>query len=360
MILMAVRHAEIFLTSYVTPSEMWGGPMPDLMFGVQYWTRFFGHMCPTGFFFLMGVGMMLFTKSRIKRGWTFSQISAFFIKRGALLVLFQFIIVNPLWIFDNPSRVYPDHEAVWFYFGVLFSLGMSFMLNSLILRFNSYVVAAISLLAIVGAQVILPDPALFDTPFSIVARALYIPGQTGHTLVLFPVVPWLGFTGFGILFARLFIANRQRAYKMSLWFGIAGIIFFVVFRMTAGFGNLRPYTGDDWQLFFFISKFPPSLAYTSVTFGEVFLLLWFISKAEHSFFRKMIEPLGVYGRCSLFFYLTHITLFVIIGQIFFRHGANLPWMFASWIALMLVMYPICMWYGSFKRSKPEQSLWRFF
>lgn len=360
MLLMAVRHAEIFLTSYVTPPEMWGGPLPDLQFGLQYWTRFFGHMCPTGFFFLMGLGMALFTHSRRKRDWTFQQISAFFIKRGALLVLFQFIIVNPLWFFDNPSRVYPEHEAVYFYFGVLFSLGMSFVLNSLILRFNSLMVSILSAACIVGTQLILPDADLFDTHYSVLLRAIYIPGQTGHTLVLFPVLPWIGFTGLGIIFGRWFIADRNRAYRWSLFMGIAGLLLFVLFRITGGFGNLRAYTGGPWQLIFFITKFPPSLAYVSVTFGELFVILWIISKLEHSTWRWMVEPLGVYGRCALFFYLAHITLLALTGQIFFRAGASLIQMYLTWIILMAVMYPVCKWYGTYKRSKPEQSLWRFF
>ncbi len=360
MILMAYRHAEIFLTSYVTHPEMWGGVMPDLTFGVQYWTRFFGHMCPTGFFFLMGVGMTLFARSRIRRGWTNWQISSFFIKRGALLVLFQFVILNPLWYFDNPSRVYPDHVSVWFYFGVLFSLGMSFMLNSLILRFNSLLVLAVSFLVIIGTQFIMPDPAMFDNQFSILSRVLYIAGQTGHTLVLFPVLPWLGFTGLGILFGRLFIANRDSAYRLSLPFGLACVTLFLLFRFSGGFGNFRPYAGGDWQLLFYISKHPPSLAYVSITFGEIFLLIWILSKIEHGSWRMFIEPLGVYGRCSLFFYITHIFLFACMGQIFFRSGAGLLWMFIAWLMIIVAMYPICKWYGQFKRRKPEHSLWRFF
>ncbi len=359
MLLMAMRHAEIFLTSYITPPEMWGGQMPKLHFGLQYWTRFVGHICPTGFFFLMGVGMTLFSVSRRKKGWGDFSIFSHLALRGIILIGLQFCLVNILWVFDNPSRIYPDHTPILFYFGVLYCLGSVLILNALILRLHSSIVIVVGVACIIITNLFIPDPELFSEKYSILIRAILIPGQTGITQVLFPIIPWFCFTSFGIVFGRIFLKNRQQAYNGGLIVGGILIVSFIVIRFSGGFGNFIPYRADDWRLFFFISKFPPSLAYMSVTFGELLVLLWVFSRFENSLSRQ-IKFLAVFGRSALFFYLVHISMLAFIGQVFFRNGACLTEMYFVWGGVVFVLYYLCRWYGDFKSRQPIESVWRFF
>lgn len=359
MLLMAMRHAEIFLTSYVTPPEMWGGPMPDIHFGLQYWTRFAGHICPTGFFFLMGIGMTLFYVSREKKGWVYKSVLSHLAVRGVILIGLQFFFVNILWVFDNPSRVYPDHTPVIFYFGVLYCLGSVLVLNALLLRFSNVIIIGIGAACVIITNVFVPVPELFFEKYSVFIRAVLIPGQTGVIQVLFPILPWFCFTSFGIVFGRWFLKNRRKAYRRGLVLGLVFIFSFVILRFSGGFGNFIPYSGEDWRLFFFISKFPPSLAYISVTFGEVLILLWIFSKIEYRLGRWGTF-LSAFGRSALFFYFVHIAMFAVIGQVFFRNGTGLVMMYVVWGIVVVILYSLCQWYGNFKSRQSVYSIWRFF
>ncbi len=359
MLLMAMRHAEIFLTSYITPPEMWGGPMPNLHFGLQYWTRFVGHVCPTGFFFLMGVGMTLFYVSREKKGWGYRSVFSHLAIRGAILIGLQFFFVNIFWVFDNPSRVYPDHTPVIFYFGVLYCLGSVLILNALLLRLNSVIITCIGIACVIITNVFVPAPEFFFEKYSVFIRAVLIPGQTGVAQVLFPIVPWFCFTSFGIVFGRWFLKNRQEAYTRGLILGSVLIFSFIILRFSGSFGNFIPYSDEDWRLFFFISKFPPSLAYICVTFGEVLILLWIFSKIEYRLGR-VGSFLSTFGRSALFFYFVHIAIFAVIGQVFFRNGASLLMMYVVWGIVVAILYKMCQWYGTFKLRQSIYSIWRFF
>ena len=359
MVIMATRHAEIFLTPIITPPEFWGGTIPNLNFGVPYWTRLIGHTCPTGFAFLMGVGMALFTSSRLRSNWSHKKIVKHFFIRGIILICLQFIAANVIWFFDNPSRLYPDHVQVIFYFGILYALGASMIINSFLLKLNWFFILFISLTWMVSAHLLMPAPELFYKEYPVIFRILLVAGQTGHTLVRFPVIPWVGVTGLGVVFGKIFVNNREKAYKISLFAGIISLILFFVVRLSGGFGNFKVYSGGDWRLFFYVSKLPPSIAYLTMTFGILFILLWILSKNE-DFLAKHAKPLLVFGRVSLFFYLAHTSILALTGQIFFRQGAGLVMMYLACSAVLVVLYFLCKAYYEFKITKPKDSLYRFF
>ncbi|MCB1196564.1 DUF1624 domain-containing protein, partial [bacterium] len=357
MVIMALRHAEIFLTSIITPMELWDGPMPIPKTGWPYWSRCIGHICPTAFFFLLGTGMMLFTQSRKKMGWTNHKILSHFIIRGGMLMLLQFFLENPLWYFDNPSRVYPDHVQVIFYFGVLFSLGAAIIISILLINLKTPALALISLAILSAPHFLLPVPTEHRIEYPVIARILLVAGQTDHTLVRFPIVPWCGITILGIIFGRLLMRNYRRAFAYAGITGIIGILLFVAIRLHGGFGNLRPYTGGDWRLFFFLTKMPPSIAYLTATLGITGIILWILSLFE-SKFNPQNNLFIIYGKSPLFFYFMHMALLALFGQLFFRHGACLAGMHLVWIAVLTVLYPCCKWYSAFKQKQSPESLWR--
>jgi uncharacterized membrane protein len=92
---------------------------------LAFLTRFVTHLAAPGFFFLMGVGMALFTLSCRARDWTNRQIITHFLLRGALLILLQFLLENPAWDIGTDSSSLD-------YFGVLYALGGAMMIGSLL------------------------------------------------------------------------------------------------------------------------------------------------------------------------------------------------------------------------------------
>ena len=73
--------------------EMWSGELAtydDKWY--FYIARAVSHFCMPGFFYLMGIGMALFSLSRIRRGWKSAAIFRHFCTRGCLLIFFGRIV----------------------------------------------------------------------------------------------------------------------------------------------------------------------------------------------------------------------------------------------------------------------------
>jgi hypothetical protein len=70
--------------------------------------------------------------------------------------------------------------------------------------------------------------------------------------------------------------------------------------------------------------------------------------------------LTVFGRVPLFFYLVHLylihTLALIAGYLSGEdYGYSLPVVYLVWIAVVLMLYPLCAWFAGLK-TQPRQAL----
>jgi len=135
--------------------------------------------------------------------------------------------------------------------------------------------------------------------------------------------------------------------------GIAAIGAFTLLRVLAVGDPHAPLPGAIG--FLTITKYPPSLAFLTITLGLDLVLLWVLIRARAGW----LAPLEVFGRVPLFFYLLHLYVFGI-ASLFFRDGAGFAAMYVVWAAGLAVMYPVCRWYAGFKASRPMDSLWRLF
>ena len=73
MVVMCWDHTQEFLVPRGDPansgSEMWSGPLKTYDHSIpEFLSRFVSHFCAPGFFLTMGIGMQLFTHSRMQRG----------------------------------------------------------------------------------------------------------------------------------------------------------------------------------------------------------------------------------------------------------------------------------------------------
>ena len=128
-------------------------------------------------------------------------------------------------------------------------------------------------------------------------------------------------------------------------------------RWIGGFGNFHP-SNNGLISFLNVTKYPPSLSFILLTLGIVFLILYLLLIMEHKLHR-VGQPLLVFGRTALFFYLAHLYLYLILGCAFPK-GTSYPMMYLFWLIGLLILFPICQWYDRFKRSRPAESVWRFF
>jgi len=75
---------------------------------------------------------------------------------------------------------------------------------------------------------------------------------------------------------------------------------------------------------------------------------------------RLFHPLVVFGRTPLFCYLTHLFLYAGLGRWLAPGGTTIPQMIPYWLLGLLVLYPLCSWYGRLKHGHPSDSILRFF
>ncbi len=120
--------------------------------------------------------------------------------------------------------------------------------------------------------------------------------------------------------------------------------------------------GDAIMVFFDVQKYPPSLQFTLVTLG-IMLTLW-------PLFTRLRGPvasvLTTFGAVPFFFYLLHVYLIHVLAiaanaamgrdvrglfdymiNVFIHPerlaglGFSLPWVYAAWIIVLALLYPLC-------------------
>ena len=122
------------------------------------------------------------------------------------------------------------------------------------------------------------------------------------------------------------------------------------------------------------NKYPPSLDFLLMTLGPAILLLASLDRCRWT----KTNPLIVFGRVPLFYFIVH--LFVIhaltIPFAFFRYGGAgfllqpLPSMggpgklqpgygydhwvvYAVWVAVVALLYPLCLWFARLKERRGD-------
>jgi uncharacterized membrane protein len=361
MVLMAIDHAAYFVAQR-HPAEYWGLPLPHCDSTLAFLTRFVTHICAPGFFFLLGAGMVLFSESRRGLGWPEGRIARFFALRGGLLILLQLNVENPAWLLGPSDLALGPGGGgdVWLHFGVLYALGAAMIVGIPLLRLATAGLTAVSVAALLLTQFLIPSPDHVAVQYAPLLRLLLIPGHSGIWSVMYPLVPWLGFAGLGMVFGRELAHRPPRAFAWTLAGGVVCLLSFVALRAAGGFGNFHAPAGSSWIDFLNLTKYPPSLVFALLTLGLNLLLLrlfWALGPRLATWG----APLLTFGRTALFFYLIHLYLYAVAGKIvgvWQPEGAGFALMYAVWALGLMALYPLCRAYGRFKQTKAPDSLWR--
>lgn len=349
MVLMALDHASYFVAG-VHQSELWSRPLPQYDAVLPFLTRLVSHLCAPAFFLLMGIGMVFFTATRDKAGWSRRRIGLHLALRGALLVCLQFLVENPAWSIH-------DAGALRFapYFGVLYGLGAAMFVWSPLLRLPSPLVAAISLVVIAASEFLVPRLAQGVGDGSLWLGMLLVPGKAGWAYVLYPLVPWSGVVGLGICLGRMLRRDVGRVRRWLFAGAIAALTAFLALRL-AGVGDFHPPASHAWISLLNVTKYPPSLDFMLLTLGmDALLLSVFLHLGQRTGARG--RGLTVFGRTPLFFYVIHLYVYALIGLALPR-PTTLAGMYPYWLLGLAGLYPLCRLYDRFKVSRPAASVFR--
>jgi uncharacterized membrane protein len=358
MVFMALDHANHFVAHKHPPGEMWGGPFPVYFDSLTFLTRLVTHFSAPGFFFLMGMGMALLAHSYLKKGWSKGALTRHLAIRGAVLIAIKLLLVNRAWEFS------PGGWGIQVYIGVLFALGANMILGSLLLWLKPAHLLGLTALLALATEWAVPDPSAWGPGMGLLRYVFLIPGgivgPAGQTLLwsYYPVLPWLELVTLGMVFGYWFGEDRRMALDRAAKFGLALLAAFVVVRYLDGFGNIRPRTGNTWIDWLNPVKYPPSIAFTAMTMGVNLLLLSALGRLGESA-QRWLRPLTVLGRAPLLFYVLHLFLYLAMGRLFAPQGTSIPAMIPFWLLGLLILLPVCAWYGSFKQRQPAGSVLRY-
>ena len=371
MVIMALDHVRdlIMVTTSPDPVDL-ANTTPTL-----FMTRWMTHLCAPTFVFLSGTSAFLSLKNK-------SDINAsrrFLLTRGLWLVFLNFTIVNFGIFFD-------------IHFSVLFSqviaaIGVGFMGLALLLPFSTRTMGILGLITIFGHDlfqgVSFPQGSPTDVVWSLLMGVGFYPVTPHFTFfTTYAYIPWLGIMLAGYACGDLFLLPSEKRKKLFLKIAIAALTLFALVRTFNMYGDSSHWSFQKngvFSLLSFIntSKYPPSLLYTLMTLGIMFLLLYAFDVVQN----KLTDIISIYGKVPLFYYLIHwfvIHVFTII--IFFAQGYHwsdlqfggfsfgrpkegggfaLFGTYVLWLCVVVSLYPLCHWYSKYKMQHKEKTWLRY-
>ena len=337
-------------------------------------TRWITHFCAPAFMFCAGIGAFL----RLERGGSKADLSRFLATRGLWLIVLEFTLVRASFFFDltfNPLFLL-----------VLWALGWSMVALALLV----YVPPRILLIASIAMIALhnLTD-GVQASSFGSVAwiwqilhqQGLWMPFAGGPAfIVAYPLIPWIGVMAAGFCFGEVYRLPPERRRQPLLRLGLALIAAFVLLRAVNVYGDTRPWAVQDrgpvYTLLSFLNatKYPASLSFLLMTLGPAIVFLGLMDGAR----RGDRDPVLVFGRVPLFFFVLHIPLIHLLAVALtaLRHGAGAPfvWLapptlgtardrfpadygwdlwvvYAVWVVALGLSYPLCRWFGALKRRR---------
>ena len=352
MVLMAMDHASHAFNAgrYARDSIAWYQPGAEIP-TAQFLTRWVTHLCAPTFLFLAGFVLALSVAKRLSRGDAERTIDKDIFIRGIFILL-----LDPLWM----SIGFGGNIT----FQVLYAIGASLCCMVLLRRLGMVKLLFIGLgLAIFGEE--LAKLALWT-------GGGQKPGPGGILLVtglqkvkavyvLYPMLPWLAYMILGWVCGKVML--RKDTFNAVGFFSIAGAVSLMVFFIARGFnkyGNMALYRYDHSILqWLHVSKYPPSLTFAALELGLMFLILAVLFAWYRNRKASPANPLRVFGRTPLFFYVIHVHLLAAASwQLNMHQTGGLSETYVATVAALLVLYPLCRWYDRLKQSH-RKSLLRY-
>jgi uncharacterized membrane protein len=350
---MALDHANYFVAQAHSSGEYWGGSLPVYPTVWAFLTRLVTHLAAPGFFFLMGVGMVLLSLRRGEEGWNKAEIRRHFLLRGVLLILLQLLVINRAWELSLGGW------GLTVYIGVLTALGGAMIVTAWLVDMRPAILLVLAAGPLIATELLTPSPDRWGHAFHPLLRLLLIPGGAQAFWVNYPLLPWLGVTLFGLAFGGWLILADKKTFHRALLIGVGALLLFALLRLGNGFGNIRSTAAGGWTAFLNLVKYPPSLTFVLLTIGVNLIVLRLFYFLEGNG-RSSWDPLLVFGRTPLFFYTIHLFLYAGIGRLFTPRGTSLSIMVLYWLLGLALLYPACLGFGVWKRRQSSRSLIRLF
>lgn len=376
IVLMALDHVR----DYFLGGPGMGGNLldPTTTTPALYLTRWITHLCAPTFVFLAGVSAYL----QFAKGKMTPKLSLFLLTRGLWLIFLEVTVLSFGWSFGFPYA---------FFLQVIWAIGVCMLVLAALVWLPRMAVLAIGVAIIAGHNLLDPLSAeqlgLFWTVLH--DGGPIIIGETPIGLLAYPVLPWIGIIAFGYGLGGVFTEAPETRNRTIFLLGLAMLALFFVLRWSMIYGDPAFATGPegvwrDWRdqssfgaaimVFFDAQKYPPSLQYTLVTLGIMFVLWPVFTRLRG----PVASVLGTFGAAPLFFYVLHIYLIHVLAiaanaatgrnveglfdyminvflapEKFEGLGFSLPWVYLAWIVVLAVLYPACRYWQGLKARRRD-------
>lgn len=370
---------------------------------VLFFTRWITHFCAPVFVFLAGTGAYL----QLARGKSKRELSRFLWTRGLWLIVLEVTVIRVAITFNFDYRFLGGLQVIWV-------LGVSMIVLAAWIHLPLRVNAGIGL-GMIALHNLLDGIKVqgWQGPESPVPSAmaklwmLLHQGFEGFPIlwffpspvlfVVYPLIPWVGVMAAGYAFGVVYQWETQRRRRFLLIVGSFATALFLILRWVNIYGDPKPWSTQNTPIFTMLSflnvtKYPPSLLFLLMTLGPALLLLrWFEAGTSHEKESKELagpgerrprslpgglrDALVTFGRVPLFFYIWQwITAHVISVVLHLVAGKPTSWMFdsnafifgappgvgfglpvvyGSWIAGILLLYPLCKWFAGVKARRRD-------
>jgi uncharacterized membrane protein len=372
MIIMALDHTREFFHSAAmsfSPEDLTQTTV------ATFFTRWITHICAPVFFFTTGLGAFYW----LGRGHSESR-TTFLVKRGLWLVLLEVTALRFATTFS--LRNGPIFLTILWALGwSMIALGFLSWLPMRLLAIGSVLVIVLHNLA---DGVTVQSLGVAGPLWSV----LHQPGPVSFDGIMFivgyPLIPWIAVMAAGYCFGPAMKLEPQKRRTWMVCLGLGMIAAFLVLRAVNIYGDRFPWTTEvpdkTWLAFLRCTKYPPSLDFLLMTLGPALLLLaWFDRRSFSSAGLSAKNPLLVFGRVPLFFFLLHFLLIHLLtipfaylryGKIAFLFdtlpslgssgelyppdfGYDLGVVYGVWILVIAMMYPLCLWFSCLKERRRD-------
>lgn len=308
--------------------------------------RFMSHLCAPGFFLIMGISMVLWTKNHAHKV-NENQVRRHFVERSIILIVLQMVVVNPIWLLGSligGESLQPpgngDHIVI--YFGVIASLGASMLIWAWLINSSSKIIILLVLTTIVVSLFMVPGQEMAKSQLPVLQRLFFVPGKNDYIMVMYSIAPWMGLTGLGILYGRYY--DRIELKEIVL-ISLLLLLIYIAYKFS------QTAVGENsFGQFIYEVKYPPSIGYLSLTIMITVIALYGLKRINGN-----IKWLSVFGKSPLFFYVVHLLLYITL--VFMLSPSRTAVMiFTTWILGLLIMYRFCGFYIK-KRELSDSNSW---
>lgn len=338
-----------------------------------FMTRWITHICAPVFVFLAGTSAGLMTARKSP-----AELGAFLAKRGLWLILVEVTLLSTALTF-SPLGLPQLGGRMLIVLQVLWAIGASMLVlaGAQFLRRRACLIC--------GAAMVLGHNLLdsfWPANQASASASLWVALHAQMTYVVgpfriinaYPLLPWTGVMLLGFGSARLFQQAPQKRSADLLRIGLAFIAAFVVLRSLNRYGDPHGWQvkaagfGATLMSFLNTTKYPPSLLFLLMTLGPAAIVCAYADR----FSGWVKDTLVMYGRVPFAFYIAHFylahVLAVAIGvwqgytvsqmctlPRFYPKGfgLSLPGVYAVWVLVIVLLYPLCRWVAAVKARRTD-------